>query len=151
MICKYLDQVTVAGLNGNISGKVIKKGIAVPEFRIIKPFQYPVRIGGTGAQYKRGMIFFDGSFNCKVAGNGTDAPPGCESIPVAIPGADIKIRSKPASIFSRYIAFIQPEILYYIRTERREESKQMRGIVYRYLIDIEKVLISRTTPYIEAG
>src|SRR6201999_1160504 len=105
-----IDVVLFVDLVADIQVQVIERGRAV-FIGIGQQTQQPVGIGCPGPEDERGLILDDRPFYVQPARQQAYTGGAGKQLLVAFPVAYIQYRGQPASVFLRYRAFIQLNVL----------------------------------------
>ena len=92
--------------------------------------------------------FTNRTFELQTAIKQTDAETTMEMVKVAIASAHINHRRQAATIACRETTFIEIDILYHIRVERRKQSERVVYLIKWCTINQKQVLVVTTTMHV---
>jgi len=144
-----IHPVLFAQLRVDFSVEVVEIQNGLRQFRIVEQRQKHVKIGTTTCQHDTRLVFDQGSFHQKSAGQQPHTAARSPTLVVALALPHVQHAAQSTAVNGGHTAFVQLGIAYGIGVENREKSKQMRGVEDRRLVQQDEVLVGIAAAHVK--
>ena len=116
--------------------QVVKPGVAILIAALLgELLQDPVRVSGTSAHYKGGLLGEERPLQGKAAGQQADARRSLELLLVTLPTVDVEYRGDTSAILGGDAALVQLHVLHHVGVEDGEEAEQVGRVIDRPVVE----------------
>ena len=152
VVAIQIEVVPLVELMVNRGVQVVEPGVAILIAALLGEFlQDPVRVSGTSAHDKGGLLGEERPLQGKAAGQQADARRSLELLLVTLPAVDVEYRGDTSAILGGDAALVQLHVLHHVGVEDGEEAEQVGRVIDRAVVEEDQVLVRRPAPHVKAA
>ena len=152
IVAIQIEVVPLVELMVNRGVQVVKTGVAILIAALLGEFlQDPVRVSGTSAHDKGGLLGEERPLQGKAAGQQADARRSLELLLVTLPAVDVEHGGDTSAILGGDAALVQLHVLHHVGVEDGEEAEQVGRVIDRAVVEEDQVLVRRPAPHVKAA